>query len=79
MIICVIGLGRLGGNIAGELSRYGHHVRVWDQNVEAIDAIYERLSYEKANLKGKGLIINDEFLVRIVSLSNNLLICDCQV
>ena len=63
MIICVIGLGKLGGNIAGELCHHGHTVRVWDSNPEVLDGFHDRLQYEKSRLKEQGLLVRSEFLV----------------
>jgi 6-phosphogluconate dehydrogenase len=38
MQIALIGLGRMGGNMARRLTDGGHDVVVWDRNAEAIDA-----------------------------------------
>src|SRR5687768_16494113 len=38
MQIALIGLGRMGGNMARRLTDGGHDVVVWDRNREAIDA-----------------------------------------
>ncbi|KKI21656.1 decarboxylating 6-phosphogluconate dehydrogenase [Sphingomonas sp. ABOLG] len=39
MKIGIIGLGRMGGNIARRLMRGGHEVVVWDRNAEAVSAL----------------------------------------
>ncbi len=39
MKIGLIGLGRMGGNIARRLMRHGHQVVVWDHTQAAIDAL----------------------------------------
>ena len=51
VVVCVLGLGRLGGNIAGDLAFNGHTVRVWDVDKNTLDKLHERLDYEKKRLK----------------------------
>jgi len=41
MQIALVGLGRMGGNIARRLLRDGHQVVVWDRNAEAVGALAE--------------------------------------
>jgi len=38
MQLALIGLGRMGGNMARRLTAGGHHVVVWDRNAGAVDA-----------------------------------------
>ena len=63
VIVSVLGLGRLGGNIAGDLAFHGHTVRVWDAKPEPMDKMHERLAYEKKRLKQDGLMARPDFLV----------------
>ena len=63
VVICVLGIGRLGGNIAGDLAFNGHSVRVWDADKNALDKLHERLDYERKRLKDDKLITLPKFLV----------------
>jgi 6-phosphogluconate dehydrogenase (decarboxylating) len=42
MEIGIVGLGRMGANIARQLMRSGHSVVVFDVNADAVTALYER-------------------------------------
>ena len=64
VVICVLGIGRLGGNIAGDLAFNGHSVRVWDADKNALDKLHERLDYERKRLKDDKVITLPKFLVR---------------
>src|SRR5689334_17502235 len=45
MQLGIVGLGRMGGNIARRLARAGHQCIVFDQNAEAVKALSaERMS-----------------------------------
>ena len=63
VVISVLGLGRLGGNIAGDLAFNGHTVRTWDNDKNALDKLHERLAYEKKRLKEDKLLTQPAFLV----------------
>ena len=43
----MLGIGRLGGNIAGDLAFNGHSVRVWDADKNALDKLHERSNDDK--------------------------------
>ena len=66
VVVSVLGLGRLGGNIAGDLAFNGHTVRTWDNDKNALDKLHERLAYEKKRLKEDKLLVHPQFLVRKV-------------
>ena len=63
VVVTVLGLGRLGGNIAGDLAFNGHTVRAWDNDKNALDKLHERLAYEKKRLKEDKLLVHPQFLV----------------
>lgn len=65
VVICILGIGRLGGNIAGDLAFNGHSVRVWDADKNALDKLHQRLDYERKRLKDDKLITLPKFLVSL--------------
>ena len=69
VVISVLGLGRLGGNIAGDLAFNGHTVRTWDNDKNALDKLHERLAYEKKRLKEDKLLVHPQFLVKSAFLT----------
>lgn len=70
VVISVLGLGRLGGNIAGDLAFNGHTVRTWDNDKNALDKLHERLAYEKKRLKEDKLLVHPQFLGDVFCFSN---------
>ena len=63
IVVAVLGLGKLGGNIAGELAYNCHTVRAWDRNKKVLDKLHSRLQHEKENLKADSLLHHSDFLV----------------
>jgi len=68
VVVTVLGLGRLGGNIAGDLAFNGHTVRAWDNDKNALDKLHERLAYEKKRLKEDKLL--PQFLGDVFCFTN---------
>ena len=64
VVVCVVGIGRLGGNIAGDLAFNGHTVRVWDKDAKSLNQLHERIDYEKKRLKEDKIMTYPEMLVR---------------
>lgn len=64
VVISVLGIGRLGGNIAGDLAFNGHSVRVWDEDTTALNKLHERINFEKKRLKDDRIMTAPEMLVR---------------
>ncbi len=64
VVVAVLGAGRLGGNIAGDLAFNGHTVRVWDADKNALNKLHERLAFEKKRLREDRIMMYNEFLVR---------------
>ncbi|WP_338332877.1 phosphogluconate dehydrogenase (NAD(+)-dependent, decarboxylating) [Acetobacter sp. LMG 32666] len=48
MQIGIVGLGRMGGNIAVRLTRFGHHVVVYDRDASAVNKTVERAEAGRA-------------------------------
>ena len=63
VVICILGCGRLGGNIAGDLAFNGHTVRVWDQDETALDKLHDRITFEKKRLREDKIMTYPEMLV----------------
>ena len=66
VVVCVLGVGRLGGNIAGDLAFNGHTVRAWDNDSNNLDKLHERINYEKKRLKDDKIMTYPEMLVNIL-------------
>ena len=66
VVICILGIGRLGGNIAGDLAFNGHSVRVWDTDKNTLDKLNERLDYERKRLRDDKVMTLPKFLVSIL-------------
>lgn len=67
--VAIIGCGNLGSKIAGELAYYGHEVRVFDQNTDALDRLKPRLTEDRKMLKEDGLLVQSNFVGEVFSLS----------
>jgi prephenate dehydrogenase len=63
VVVCVLGVGRLGGNIAGDLAFNGHTVRVWDSDKNSLDKLNERLAFERKRLRNDRIMLYPDFLV----------------
>ena len=73
VVICILGIGRLGGNIAGDLAFNGHSVRVWDTDKNTLDTLHQRLDYERKRLRDDKVMSQPKFLVSL----NVFLITNC--
>ncbi len=71
VVVSVLGVGQLGGNIAGDLAFNGHTVRAWDKFKPAIDNLNKRIEHEKLSLKRDGLMLHEHFIVRISSINES--------
>ena len=63
VVVAILGAGRLGGNIAGDLAFNGHTARLWDADKSALNKVHERLLFEKKRLRGDRIMMYPEFLV----------------
>ena len=63
VVVCILGVGRLGGNIAGDLAFNGHTVRAWDNDSNTLDKLHDRINYEKKRLKEDKIMTYPEMLV----------------
>ena len=70
VVISVLGVGRLGGNIAGDLAFNGHCVRVWDADSSALDKLHDRISFEKRRLREDKIMTHPEMLVRALQIAS---------
>ena len=66
VVVCVLGVGRLGGNIVGDLAFNGHTVRAWDNDSNNLDKLHERINFEKKRLKEDKIMTYPEMLVNIL-------------
>jgi glycerol-3-phosphate dehydrogenase len=71
VVVCVLGIGRLGGNIAGDLAFNGHTVRAWDNDSNNLDKLHERINYEKKRLKEDKIMTYPEMLVNMLGILIN--------
>ena len=63
VVVCILGVGRLGGNISGDLAFNGHTVRAWDNDSNTLDKLHDRINYEKKRLKEDKIMTYPEMLV----------------
>ena len=54
--VAIIGCGLLGVKIAGEFAYHGHRVKCYDNNIQALNSVYQRYQSDKAEL------INDQIV-----------------
>ncbi|XP_048735230.1 3-hydroxybutyryl-CoA dehydrogenase-like [Ostrea edulis] len=69
MKIAVLGCGILGTKIAGELAYHGHRVKIWDVNIEALNAVYRILEEDKKQLTEDGLLFQKNFVGQVLCMS----------
>jgi 3-hydroxyacyl-CoA dehydrogenase len=48
--VAVLGCGLLGVKIAGEFAYHGHRVKCYDNNIQALNSVYQRYQSDKAEL-----------------------------
>lgn len=48
---------------SGELAYHGHRVKIWDVNIEALNAVYRILEEDKKQLTEDGLLFQKNFVV----------------
>ena len=51
--------------LAGEMAYHGHRVKVHDNNLGALNCVYERIEADKKELREEGLMSHKNFIVRI--------------
>ncbi|CAD5121622.1 DgyrCDS10116 [Dimorphilus gyrociliatus] len=67
--IAVLGCGLLGVKIAGEMAYHGHKVKLYDSNLTALNAVYDKIEEDKEWMKSEGLLSNNTFIGQIYCLS----------
>ena len=65
--VAVLGAGLMCTCIAGELAYYGHRVKVYDRNGQALERASQVLEEQKDKLRREELMITRNFLVSIHS------------
>ena len=48
--VAVLGCGLLGVKIAGEFAYHGHRVKCYDNNIQALNSVYQRYQSDKVEL-----------------------------
>ncbi|XP_046333342.2 3-hydroxybutyryl-CoA dehydrogenase-like [Haliotis rufescens] len=69
MKVAVIGCGAMGIRIAGELAYHGHRVKITDNDVRALNNVYERLQEDKMMLHSEKLMPHKNFIGQILCMS----------
>ena len=77
--IAIIGCGLLGVKIAGEFAYHGHRVKCYDNNVQALNSVYQRYQSDKAELFNDQIVDSLQFTGFLnfrlkFKLVNNLLV-----
>ncbi|KAK2168394.1 hypothetical protein LSH36_17g09002 [Paralvinella palmiformis] len=67
--IAIIGCGLMGIKIAGEMAYHGHRVKIYDNNLNALDSAYYRIEEDKKLLRDEGLLLHKNFIGQILCLS----------
>lgn len=67
--IAVLGCGLMGIKIAGEFAFHGHRVKIYSNQLDSLNTVFQRIEEDKKQLRQDGILLNKNFIGQILCMS----------
>lgn len=67
--IAVLGSGLMGTKIAGEFAYHGHRVKIYSNQLDSLNSVFQRMEEDKQQLRQDGILQSKNFIGQVLCMS----------